>query len=149
MKKLSGDRWRGSPSNEHGFSLIELIVVIGIIAILAAVVTPSFLGIQSAVREAATRSDLGNNRTALVAYGIDNNGVVPAATGFDPGPSNLNLIGYGWSQSADTSSYRYLTDSGRTAWCLEMTSGTGTVYRVSTNKPVLAGTCAALGVLNY
>jgi type IV pilus assembly protein PilA len=140
---------RRAAALEEGFSLIELIVVVGILGILAAISVPSYMGLQAGVREAATRSDLGSDRTALVAYGIDNNGVAPAAAAFDPGSARTNLIGYGWQLSPETTSFRYSTNADRSAWCLEMTNSTGSVWRISTNKPTALGTCAGLGVVNY
>ena len=136
-------------SDDAGFSLVELIVAIGIMAVLAASAVPSFQGLQASARQQATIADLSGDRTALIAWGIDNNGAI-APSGFDPGRNGLNLVGYGWSQSPDSVSYRYTADSVRAAWCLEMTNRTGGVYRVSANRatPVL-GTCAALGVGNF
>ena len=135
--------------DEGGFSLIELIVVLGIMATLMALAVPPYVGMQRWVQNSATRSDLGSDRTAIVAWGIDNNGLVPGSSGFDPSPSALNLVGYGWSKSAETTGYTYSTNPAGTSWCLEMTSTSGTVFRVSQNTAITAGTCAVLGTGNY
>jgi prepilin-type N-terminal cleavage/methylation domain-containing protein len=134
---------------DGGFSLIELVVALAVVAILVAVVVPSFAALRSAVRQGATSADLGNDRTALVGYATDNGGLVPAVTGFNPGPSGSNLVGYGWQQSPESSSYRYFTSTDRTAWCLEITNVTGAVFRISGNTTTQQATCAALGVANY
>jgi type IV pilus assembly protein PilA len=138
-------RNRAPLTKEGGFTLIELIVVLGIMSILIGLGVPSYVSLQQSVQNAATRSDLGSDRIALVSWGIDNNGVVPAQIGFDPSPSGLNLVGYGWSKSTETMSYAYSTNTSGTAWCLEMTSTSGTVYRVSQNKVIGTGTCSSLG----
>jgi prepilin-type N-terminal cleavage/methylation domain-containing protein len=141
---------RRSSASDGGFSLIELIVTLSIVTVLAAMATPSFVGIVTNVRQAATLSDLGNDRTALVAYSIDNSGKVPSSTGFDPRPAGSNLVGYGWQKSAETTSYRYFTNTGATSWCLEMTNVTGAVFRISENTGSVEGvTCASLGATNY
>ena len=140
----------GRPTpGDGGFSLIELVVALALVGILAAVVIPTFAGLRTAVKQGATATDLGDDRTALVGYATDNNGIVPSATGFNPGPNGSNLVGYGWQQSAESTSYRYSTNSDRTAWCLEITNVTGAVFRISGNTATQQATCAALGVANY
>ena len=134
---------------DRGFGLIELIVVIAIMGVLTATAVPNFVGLQSSVRQAATQADLGNDRTALVAYAIDNNGIAPAQAGFDPRGSGSYLLGYGWQQSNESTSFDYFTNADRTSWCLEMTNVTGAVYRISENKPTKQESCGTLGVNNY
>jgi prepilin-type N-terminal cleavage/methylation domain-containing protein len=137
-------------SADDGFSLIELVVALAVVGVLVAVVVPSFSGLRAAVRQGATTADLGNDRTALVGYATDNAGTVPSSTAFNPGPNGSNLVGYGWQQSPESTSYRYFTNTDRTAWCLEMTNVTGVVFRISGNTATQqAATCAALGVANY
>ena len=134
---------------DGGFSLIELVVVIGIVGVLAATVVPSYAAIRTNVRQAATTADLGSDRTALVGYVTDNNGIAPSATAFNPGANGSNLVGYGWQQSPETTSYRYFTTPDRTGWCLEMTNVTGSVFRISGSTATQQATCAALGTAAY
>jgi prepilin-type N-terminal cleavage/methylation domain-containing protein len=134
---------------DGGFSLVELVVALAVVGILAAVVIPSFAGLRTAVKQAATSADLGDDRSALVGFATDNNGVVPSSSGFNPGPNGSNLVAYGWQQSVESTSYRYSTNTDRTTWCLEITNVTGAVFRISGNTPATQATCAALGVANY
>ena len=53
-------------SNEQGFTLIELIVVIVIIGILAAVAIPKFVGMTGKARDAALKGFEGSLRDAMV-----------------------------------------------------------------------------------
>jgi len=56
---------------EQGFTLIELIVVMAIIAVLTAVAVPRFAAIVKSAREAALKQDLQVMRQAISAYTMD------------------------------------------------------------------------------
>jgi len=54
------------------FTLIELLCVIAIITILAAVVVPKMVGRTEQARQAAVRADFSSMKTALDAFEVDN-----------------------------------------------------------------------------
>lgn len=63
---------RGSEScRNRGFTLIELMIVISIIAILLAVAIPTYSRSIVAARERALQSDLGSLRDAIWQYTLD------------------------------------------------------------------------------
>lgn len=90
---------------QHGFTIVELLIVIVVIAILAAIVIVAYNGIQSRARDARRLSDLGNIQTALGMYYIDN-GRYPAANGSVGGPSQcISSPGWAcWAGGSDTNS---------------------------------------------
>jgi prepilin-type N-terminal cleavage/methylation domain-containing protein/prepilin-type processing-associated H-X9-DG protein len=69
----------GHRRHRHGFTLVELLVVIGIIAVLIAVIMPA---LQKARRSAVMLQCAGNMRqigAAISAYAQENRGVLPFA----------------------------------------------------------------------
>jgi type IV pilus assembly protein PilA len=58
--------------DEEGFTLIELMVVVLIIAILIAIAIPTFLGARSRAQDKQAQSNLRNALTAEKTYYVDN-----------------------------------------------------------------------------
>lgn len=62
---------------EKGFTLIELMIVVAIIGILAAIAIPQFAQLISKSQEGATKGNLGAIRSALSIYYGDTEGRYP------------------------------------------------------------------------
>ncbi|MBC5824655.1 MAG: prepilin-type N-terminal cleavage/methylation domain-containing protein [Candidatus Eremiobacteraeota bacterium] len=62
------------PRKDRAFTLIELMIVIAIIAILAAILIPNFLHARAESQTAACEGNEKQIATALEEYAVDNNG---------------------------------------------------------------------------
>jgi general secretion pathway protein G len=69
----------GKPS--AGFTLVELLIVVIILGILAAVVIPQFNNVTQETREAALTTDLRALRNAIDLYHIQHNDTFPGTIG--------------------------------------------------------------------
>ncbi len=67
-------------SGERGFTLIELMIVVAIIGILAAIAIPKFADLVKKAQEGKTRGNLSAVRSALSIYYGDSEGINPLGT---------------------------------------------------------------------
>jgi general secretion pathway protein G len=59
-------------SASHGFTLVELLLVLVILGILAAIVVPKFSGRTEQAKEQAARTQISTFQTALGTFEVDN-----------------------------------------------------------------------------
>jgi type II secretion system protein G len=59
--------------DDRAFTLIELLIVVAIIAILAAIAAPNFLEAQTRAKVSRVKADLRSLATAIESYRVDNN----------------------------------------------------------------------------
>jgi len=71
-------RKRYSRVKRGGFTLIELMIVVAIIGILAAIAIPKFADLIRKSNEGQTKGNLGSVRSALSIYYGDQEGIFPA-----------------------------------------------------------------------
>jgi len=67
----------GGEADTKGFSLVELITVIGIIAALAAMVIPAYANYLEKTRNARAMSEIRTLSTEISAWSLDHNGTNP------------------------------------------------------------------------
>lgn len=83
---------------KKAFTLIELLIVVAIIAILAAIAVPNFLEAQTRSKVSRARADMRTMATALEAYAVDYNKYAPML-GNNPGQPENSTNGYGSARS--------------------------------------------------
>lgn len=64
-----------------GFTLIEVLIVVVLVAILAATLIPQLSSSAIDAKESSLRADLKSLRTQIDMYKLDHNGQLPAITG--------------------------------------------------------------------
>ncbi|MBX7245955.1 MAG: type II secretion system protein GspG [Candidatus Sumerlaeaceae bacterium] len=74
----------------RAFTLIELLIVVAIIAILAAIAVPNFLEAQTRAKVSRAKSDMRSVATAIESYAVDNN-AYPVPIGYT-GPNEADRI---------------------------------------------------------
>jgi type IV pilus assembly protein PilA len=61
--------------SEKGFTLIELMIVVVIIGILAAIAIPNFIAMQDRAKEGSVKANMHTLQLAAEDYGVQNDGV--------------------------------------------------------------------------
>ena len=110
-------------NKDEGFTLIELMVVVMIIAVLIAIAIPSFLGFRKSAQDRSAQSELRNVLLSEKAYWLDNGQYTETAADILAFEPNANMdadpaVGV----SAD------LRDADADILCLSRTSQSGNTF---------------------
>jgi type IV pilus assembly protein PilA len=137
-------RLRRCFERDDGFTLIELMVVVLVIAILIAIAIPTFLGAQNRARDRGAQSDLRNGITAVKTIATDHAGYFLNGSG-----TPLMAADIPGAEPAidfdDTNATTLLvlikTSAGGTDVVLETKSASGTYFGITSNVDGLVRYC--------
>jgi len=131
-------RWmRERLDKEEGFTLIELMVVVLIIAVLVAIAIPSFLGFRNRAQDRAAQADLRNTLLGEKAVWIDTGAYTETEAelkAFEP-----TLI-VNTSDPVDDGVYVDVLAATDDAVCLKQTSASGNFFAVFDDASTTGGT---------
>jgi len=114
-----------------GFTIVELLIVIVVIAILAAITIVAYNGIQNRAKTSAAQTAVSQASKKIQVYSVQNS---------DQYPASLSAI-----DLADTDSIKYLYSSDNDAsprlYCVTATNGNFSSYISNTSGSMKTGVC--------
>jgi len=124
----------------NGFTIVELLIVIVVIGILAAITIVAFNGVQNRAKVAALRSDLAGASKQLKLWEVEKS-VYPESITNCPTPTAVNTC---LKSSGGVTYVDYQVDNTATprAFCITAQSSDGTSYRTTETGNNAPGNCA-------
>jgi prepilin-type N-terminal cleavage/methylation domain-containing protein len=122
---------------QRGFTIVELLIVIVVIGILAAITIVAYNGVQSRAHAAAAQADATNLTKLLTNYNTLNGTY----------PIDLTTVNNGNPMpSTDGTTYAYHPGSGNTSFCATVTNVNASYKITDANPSPATGGCAGDGV---
>jgi len=115
-------KFRERSNGESGFTLVELLVVMLILGLLAAIAIPSFFNQRDKAKDADAKAGVRTAQTAIETYATDNDGSYVGATAADLETIEQTLT------DVDLGEPSGLADR---AYTVSVTSTTGTGFTIS------------------
>jgi type II secretion system protein G len=79
-------------SHRRAFTLIELLIVVAILVVLAAIAVPNFMEAQTRSKVARAKADMRSLATAIEAYAVDWNNYPFTTQDYEPLPQRLSPL---------------------------------------------------------
>ena len=137
----SGRMRANSSSKENGFTIVELLIVIVVIAILATITVVAFNGIMDRAKATSLQADLNNASKKLKLYQADY-GYYPTsldATTYCPTPTDTNYC-LSVSPGNTLTSYSVNNSANPQTFSIDASNANGTRYFVSESSSATSST---------
>ncbi len=143
MRGLIKNRLGRVGKDQKGFTLIEMLVVVGIIVALAAIIVPLVISFAGSGEDAAQKGEVETVQTAIQSLMVDNDLSSVSASASGAGGEKINSTGTQFHASITMAAYM---DQAATQYCYRWdTSGRITFqYALSKKKGICAGSGAQL-----
>jgi general secretion pathway protein G len=124
----------GQRQSLKGFTIVELLIVIVVIAILAAITVVAYTGISNRAYEASVQSDLRQDFVQMRLWKAEHNGTYPGNT------TQLAEVGIKVSSNAyyksNKANFYYCVNSGRTLYAFVAQAKTGKAFVYISNEGI-------------
>lgn len=110
--------YMGRASRQKGFTIVELLIVVVVIAILAVITIVAYNGIAQRAKDSVAKNAISSAQKKLATYRIDNNDTLPA-----------DITSLGFINSANvTYQYSVNTTTNPAGYCVTATAGGVSYY---------------------
>ncbi len=121
----------GRMQHNRGFTIVELLIVIVVIAILAAIVIVAYNGIQGRAIDSSVRSSVQSAATKIQTYAIQNNDTFPATLA----AININ------DSATTTFAYTFNNSTSPKTYCVSATTNSVSYYITNAIPTPTSGAC--------